>query len=189
MCFHEILGTFSCKLWVYTVYFLHSEHVLIPHWNRCSSSTNTHTASKRLWKGAEQLERHLDFLMKPQVRTQPSLCGSDMWTKRSVISLTLCTCCRIHKRAQRCRAGCWAANQSLIITPRHFVAEWGSRGFFWGLQGITSDLFSLQTTKPGVPSFFWVPVVYGLVSRKDLLLPFRLWISLSQKCDGWEESG
>lgn len=77
----EILeSSFLQALAVYKAYLLHSEHVLIPHWNQCSSSTNTHTTFKRLWKGPEQLERHVDCWMKPEVRAQPSLCWNDKMT-------------------------------------------------------------------------------------------------------------
>lgn len=69
----EILETSLLQaLGVYKAYLLHSEHVLIPHWNQCSSSTNTHTTSKCRWKGAEQLERHLDFWMKPESERNPA---------------------------------------------------------------------------------------------------------------------
>lgn len=54
----EILElSFLQALGVYRAYLLHSEHVLTLRWNQCSSSTNTHTTFKCLWKGAEQLER------------------------------------------------------------------------------------------------------------------------------------
>lgn len=49
----EILETsFLQALGVYTAYRLHSEQVLIPRWNRCSSSTNSRTMSKCLGKEA-----------------------------------------------------------------------------------------------------------------------------------------